>query len=413
MIGNFLLRRFDNKPAAMAVLLGAALLLASVAWAQDTPSQRTFSASLAEAQAAVRAIRGTLQGRLPTLEGFVQGNNESFARYKKGYYECSFQISSGSVGTVVQATAKITAWYDDPDVSKSGYRVLVSNGRLEADALDRIAEALGAKVAADETPLSSAKLSPSAPTPHVPVDQPLVSSETTVESMKAIRAEDEKKSAELTNLIKNLEEIQHNQSHPDDLAVVKSPKTLILAKPAENAPVLMSAEAQDEFPVLGLDGSWVHVQISGISRGWIRRTQLDMPDGFSQAGNTNKNSSESAATFKVAREETRPFSGNWPALKGKLVRIEWVELVNPGMASSQKEKLAFAKSVFLQVSEKLLGSAPNLEGVVVVFDSADGGQIAAPLSSVRALADGSVSDAAFWRQCSLDPAESFLDPGKS
>jgi hypothetical protein len=63
----------------------------------------------------------------------------------------------------------------------------------------------------------------------------------------------------------------------------------------------------------------------------------------------------------------------------------------------------------LHVSSSLNAAQPNPEGIVVVFDSADGGQIAAALSSVKALANRTLSDAAFWRQCSLDPPESFLD----
>jgi len=51
-------------------------------------------------------------------------------------------IPSLSSETSVRVTAKITAWYDDPDKLRSGYQILTSNGRLENDALDRIQEAL-------------------------------------------------------------------------------------------------------------------------------------------------------------------------------------------------------------------------------------------------------------------------------
>ncbi|HEY2547947.1 MAG TPA: hypothetical protein VGI46_17880, partial [Candidatus Acidoferrum sp.] len=332
--------------------------------------------------------------------------------------------------------AKITGWYNDPDASRSGYRILTSNGRLETDVLDRIAEVASARSSSAALPSSGAPpsanprvfASPLAagpavdartstspvvtPTPHVPVDQPFsVSRETTVASMKATRTEDDKKSAELSDYIKNLEEIQRNQAHPIDLAAIKTPQAAIFAKPSESAQTLMNAEAQDEFPVLGVNGSWVHVQISGVSRGWIRRAQLEMPAGFSQA-DTNAIQNSAVATagiFQVSKEETSPFSGSWAPLKGKPVRIEWVKPVSPGVSSSQKEKLAYAKSIFLQVSSSLPAGQPSPEGIVVVFDSADGGQIAAALSSVKALANHTLSDAAFWHQCSLDPPESFLD----
>ena len=44
---------------------------------------------------------------------------------------------------MVRVNATITAWYTDPVPAKSGYQVLPSNGRLEADFLDRLQEALG------------------------------------------------------------------------------------------------------------------------------------------------------------------------------------------------------------------------------------------------------------------------------
>ena len=118
------------------------------------------------------------------------------------------------------------------------------------------------------------------------------------------------------------------------------------------------------------------------------------------------------AHFKVAREENATFRGNWRPLQGKPVRIEWVEPSNPAISTSRKDKLAYAKYAFLRASKDSLQSQPPAEGVVVVFDSADGGQIAALLSSVKALANRTVSDAAFWRECSLDPPESFLELGK-
>src|SRR5277367_3163861 len=397
--------------------------------AQDSGNQQSFPISVAEAKAAVQTVSATSRGRLPTLEGFVQQTDLPIDRYERGYYECTFQISAAADGTVVRATAKITGWYNDPDASRSGYRVLTSNGRLEADVLDRIAEVVALKTPSVATSKSGApppanlRLSApppaggpligtgaatsavAAPTPHVPVDQSFsVPPGTTVESVKSTRTEDEKKSTELSNYIKNLEDIQRNQAHPNDLAAVKTPKAAVFAKPAENAQVLMNADAQDEFPVLGVDGSWVHVQISGVSRGWIHRSQLEMPMGFSQAeGTSTQSPSGTTGIFQVAKEETSPFSGSWAPLKGKPVRIEWVKPVNAGISSSQKEKLAFAKSIFLQVSSSMDTAQPNPEGIVVVFDSADGGQIAAALSSVKALAKPTLSDAAFWHQCSLDP----------
>ena len=435
------LSRFAKWLAAFFTILVFSPLLLQIALAQDAVYQRTFAVSVGEANAAVQKIRDSSKGRLPTLEGFVQQADQPTERFDKGYFECTFQVSPiATGGTLVRATAKVTAWYSGPDAAHSGYRVLVSNGRLESDALDRIAEALarqtaagtGSKTASPWFPGSttSGETRPSAegslilpgagtnwnahagPPLYGSTSGPSVSpsSATNLESAKTMRASEEKKSRELSNYIQNLEEIQRIQSHPSDLAAVKKNKTPVLAKPSESAQVLMEAQAQDEFQVLGVDGVWVHVQISAVSRGWIRRSQLEMPLGLSQADNTSPESSSTPnAIFRVAKEETTPFRGNWQPLKGKPVRIEWVEPTNSAISTSRKDKLAYAKSVFLRASKNLAQSQPSVEGIVVVFDSADGGQIAAPLSTVEALADHTLSEAAFWRQCSLDPQESFVN----
>lgn len=435
-----MLRHVASWPLRLFALFHLTLLCGVFVLAQSDIYQRTFLVSVNEAKAAVQAASATSKGRLPTLEGFVEQNEQPIERYEKGYFECTYQISpAAGGGTVIRASAKVTAWYSDPLAARSGYRVMISNGRLETDALDRIAESL----TPNSTPAQAKSPAPPPPGDFRRSAQPVLSapgiaantsrSASTVstphstiapafslpagadfDSIKTLRTADEKKSQELATLISNLEEIQRAQSHPNDLAAVKKSKTPVLAKPAESSQVLMTAEAQDEFQILAVENVWVHVQISGMSRGWIRRSQLEMPPSFAQGvgSNSAENSSGDNAMFKVAKEETRSFSGNWPALKGKPVQIEWVEPANPAVATSRQEKLAFAKSVFLHASASLPSSPQNTEGIVVVFDSSDGGQIAASLSSVKALANRTLTDSAFWRECSLDPPESFLDSVK-
>ena len=77
--------------------------------------------------------------------------------------------------------------------------------------------------------------------------------------------------------VKGLEEILRNQAHPANLVAVKKKDTPVLANPIENAKVLFLASAEDEFEILDANPNWVHVRISGISRGWIRRSSLEMP----------------------------------------------------------------------------------------------------------------------------------------
>jgi hypothetical protein len=385
--------------------------------------------------AAIHNVSFSLKGRLPTVEGFAEQAGQPIARYDKGYFECTFLVTPGPGGvTVVRATAKVTAWYSDPDAARSGYRVLVSNGRLESDALDRIAETLNSPASAgtsnrteSPTPAGSSTegtrkggiILPgrttnwgtrSGSSASLPLEPSASPPSTSRESAEAVSTADEKKFHELSTYIQNLEEIQRNQSHPNDLAAVKKSNTPVFAQPTESARVLMSAEAQDEFQVISLDGAWVHIQISGMSRGWMRLNQLEMPVGLSQTENVSPGSSSTPeAAFKISREETASFRGNWEPLKGKPVRIEWVEPINSGTSTSRKAKLTFAKSVFLLASQDLAHSRQSAEGIVVVFDSADGGQISAPTSSVKALADRTLSDAAFWRECAFEPPESFLE----
>lgn len=439
MSAHLVYQRLVAWPLRLAALFYLMVLCSGFVLAQNETYQRTFPVSVNQAKAAVQVASATSKGRLPTLEGFVEQNEQPIERYEKGYFECTYQISpAAGGGTVIRATAKVTAWYSDPVAARSGYRALISNGRLETDALDRIAESLtpNATPVPATPPVSPAAgdfrryappvgstpgivtnksaTSPNVLTPPVAAAPAFsVPAGANFDSIKAMRTADEKKSEELAALISNLEEIQRAQSHPSDLASVKKPKTPVFTKPAESSPVLMTADAQDEFQILAVENAWVHVQISGMSRGWIRRAQLELPSGFAPAGGADAgNSAGGGAMFKLAKEETRSFTGNWPALKGKPVQIEWVEPANPAVATSRQEKLDFAKSVFLHASSSLPSSSPTTEGIVVVFDSADGGQIAAPLASVKALANRTLTDSAFWRECSLDPPESFLDSAK-
>jgi hypothetical protein len=451
------------------VLLAAASSGSSVTHAQDSATyQRVYPRPVADVRTAVLSLHASTRGRLPTLEGFVvEQAKPPLFRYDKGFYECTFDVAPAiGGGTVVTVSTKITAFLNDPDTGVSGYRVLISNGRLENDALDRVEDALNPNAAAATAaaapppdPPASTSAPASKPAPangglrparnfapptstyngSVPASTasspggesssrsdsspaetraprtavapaaPLPTGES-VEQMRAERYADERKAQDLNAYVRNLESIQQNQSRPADLAVVRKAKTPIFTKSAEGAPVLMMAEAEDEFQVLDVSGPWVHVQISGASRGWMRRAQVEMPAGFAQVTETaDARAASGSGPFKLSKEETNPFSGTWDKLHGKNVRIEWVEA--PG-TTTPGEKLAFAKTIFLKAYDGLGSSHENVEGIVVVFDAADGGQIAATLASVKQLADKSISEAAFWRECSLDPPDTFQVSGK-
>jgi hypothetical protein len=209
------------------------------------------------------------------------------------------------------------------------------------------------------------------------------------------------------------------------LVVVKRASTPIFSKPVEGAQVLMSADAHDEFQILGLEGAWVHVQISGASRGWLRRAQVNLPVSYGGGEIVNAGEPATAATtaataspgassspFKVEKEETSRFGGKWEPLAGKNVRVVWAAPSAADPFTSANQKKSFAKEMFLKAYAEQKSATPAVDGVVVLFDSADGGQVAATMASLQKLEDGSLAGSAFWKQCSLDPPELFQDAAK-
>jgi len=337
-------------------------------------------------------------------------------------------------------TAKLTAWYTDSNPARSGYRALPSNGRLETDLLDRLSEALdpgssqganGPPPPPEPAPSSLIRL-PGAPLSAHPVSGagaplglPAPAGGVRLEGPGAAgapgsgapgsaleREQAEKHATEMRGLAQNLEEILRNQAHPDNLAAVRKFGTPVHTKPQSSAPVLFSAEAQDEFQILEVQPTWVHVQVSGASRGWIRREQVELPEGFAETpGKTKEGGATPRVTFRVTHESVSAFPGIWPPLRGKTVKAISVEPM-AGEASSAREKREFAKSLLEAEYAKVAGGGDSVTGIVIVFDAADGGQIAATIADIQRLKDGHLSEAAFWQQCSLDPPEAFQDAGK-
>jgi hypothetical protein len=477
--------RLNRRPRKtlgwMIVLLG----IAPWAEVQTTPYERTFPQSPATVEKILKDLRSTAGGRLPVLEGFADPADRPLDRFKRGYYQCTAQVTSTpSGGSRVKISAKITAWYTDPDTGKSGYQLLVSNGRVEADFLDQLQETL-AKPAARETPPPTPAAEPqkteaAQPTISAPVEaaltnaaeretppptspaveptkteaadpalsaslpQPALPSEpasskrtasgsspfntTTAptpappEDSLAGKTASDSHIDELTEQAKNLEEILRNQAHPNNLVAVKKSGTPIFASPNEGAKVVFQAAAEDEFEMLDLNPNWVHVRISGLSRGWIVRSGVEMPGDFEAAPETRASPavarapSERAnqAPFSVENEEIASFPGNWEPLRGKTVKIISVqEAKEKAKATDSQAKLEFAKSLFNREYADLTRNASTAAGVVVVFDSADGGMMAATLAVLEQWKSGTLSDQALWHRCYFDPPELFSSSSSS
>ncbi len=422
------------------VCLVMPILLALPSPAQSAASERTFPQSTLTVEKAIKQLQSSASGRLPVLDGFTRPGDRPLERFQRGFYQCAIQVSSTtSGGALVRVSAKITAWYADPDSAKSGYQVLPSNGRLEADFLDHLQDALDSQGSSSAAaPVTPAPAQPSykssAPTISAPMPSTGIPAHSTATSngpattanspfrlgngapsdlttsLATQKAVADKHMEELTKEAKGLEEILHNQAHPKNLVAVKKSGTPVLVSPAEGAKVLFLATAEDEFEILDMNVSWVHVRISGLSRGWIRRSALEVPEIYaSDARVEDPPVPANAEQFQVKNEEIASFPATWEPLQGRTVKILTVQKIgsNPS-GTGPKAKLEFTKSLFEKEYAELRKAPTSAAGVVVVFDSEDGGLAAATLPTLQQWRTGVLSDQAFWRRCFFDPPETFI-----
>jgi hypothetical protein len=402
-----------------------------IAGAQTVPYARSFSKSKEEVAKALNEFRAYAGQKLPTVEGFVATGDQPLDRYQRAFYQFSIDLLPGATSdaTIVRVSAKITAWYDDRDPSKSGYQILPSNGRLELDLLDRLTEKFGGKAVASmlrsevqapkpKIDLSVGSLGVSLPSrssasPSAETPSTLGGDEATALLVK--RKAEEMRMLQLNAELQSLQDIQRNQAYPNNLVIVKKSGIPVLARPAEGSRRLFTAAADDEFEFLDAEGEWIHVQISGASRGYIRRNGLDLPE-FASARLESQNGTaraEKPAAFRIEREDNSPFPGDWEPLKGKNVKIYTVQPVSQdSKQTGARAKLAFAGGLFRKYAAETAASAPVLAGVVVIFDSVDGGIVGATLPSVKQFAEGTLSSGNFWKQCYLDPPDAFQESRK-
>lgn len=440
----------------LSALLGLAILtlLVGRAWAQGGGYERTFPQSKATVERVLKDMQFSMAGRLPVLDGFALAGDHPLDRYQRGYFQSAVQVSANaSGGSVVRVSTKVTAWYSDAIPSRSGYQLLNSNGRLEADLLDELTAELGKRAAGNGQPQPGAANAPSAPSsstksvaqPRTAESAPASESSSSVPASPTPRLPEtggtfssslaqnlaaqrtgvpqagqnppaDRERAALKAEAESLEEILKNQTYPKNLVAVKKSGTPVVASPSLTAKTLFMATAHDEFEMLDFNRDWVHVRISGISRGWIWRNNLEMPDSVPD-GDVPASASPSAVAaelFHVTREETALFPGDWVPLRGRNVRIVSVEKVNESSKDAGPQlKLEFAKSVLDKDYAELAQKPQELAGIVLIFDSADGGMIAVTLPALQQWKAGTLSDAALWHQCFFDPPETFNASGSS
>jgi hypothetical protein len=231
-----------------------------------------------------------------------------------------------------------------------------------------------------------------------------------VAALRIRREAEEKRLQQLNAELQSLQDIQHNQAHPGNLVTVKQSGTPVLVKPAPGSRVLFTAALDDEFEFLDAEGEWIHVQISGASRGYIRRSSLELPEAIAARLKSPNGTPLDARkdSFHVTREEIGIFPGEWEALRGKSVKIYMVQPISELKETGATAKLAFATSLIQKFSRGFTPTAASDEGVLIIFDSADGGMIGSTASSAQQFASGALSRDAFLQQCYLDPPNAFL-----
>jgi hypothetical protein len=434
-----------SRLAALAAL-PALICFGAAAQPQESANERSFPQSKAAIEKVLQHMEAASSGRLPVLDGFATPIGHSLDRYQRGYYQAKFQVTpSPAGGTVVRVNVQVTAYYVDPSGAKSGYQLLPSNGRLEQDLLDQLGEQLAGseqrasrpegaapKAANQASSSASSSLSPSttvpsaeteptlsAPMPRLPDLRGEYSSNlagSLAEQQKSRTQSGAQPSAKkieedagpLQAEINSLQEVLKNQAHPKNLVAVKNSGTPVVSSASLNAKTLFLATAHDEFEMLDFNRDWVHVKISGLSRGWIWRNNLEMPGDIPESDIPPPPGSPGTALFHVTREEIAPFPGDWAPLRDKKVKIVSLEPTDDNAKDPDpKLRLEFAKTVLDKNYAELAKKSQELAGIVLIFDSADGGMIAATLTTLQRWKAGAISDAALWHQCFFDPPETF------
>jgi hypothetical protein len=397
---------------------------ASETSAQAVPYARSFATPRTQVEQALKDLQAYSGQKLPVLDGFVAAPEKPLDRYERGFYQFSIELLAGDAGgTLVRLSARITAWYADRDVSKSGYQVLPSNGRLELDFLDRLEEKLTGKRVSSASPTSS---SPQAPQPKLdlsgartaatmaaPLPQ-IAQQPDEVAALRNQRIASEKRVQQLTSELQNLQELQHTQAHPRNLIVVRKSRTPIYAKNSETSRVLFEAAANDEFEFLDEEAEWIHITISGDSRGFVRKNSIELPEGLAaKLQSSAAGPEEKFIGFRIEREETGDFPGDWAPLKGKKVKIFTVQLLSQNAKETgPTARLNYCLALFEKGLREGPGPNPAPEGVVVIFDSADGGIAAATSAKIQKFTSGTLKGEAFWQQGYLDPPDAFAPAPK-
>ena len=412
----------------LAICLSLAMLACSAAWPQsgDGPNvERTYPYSVEVVQQGLQTIGGFGGGKLPVLDGFVTSAVTQVESYERPYFQYRVHLKSVDADhTTVSVEALISALYSDPVPARSEYRALPSNGRLEADLLDRLQRALQASAATPAAPLpdsaGSTRASQAAKGKAGSAVRgslsPVSSQQQQLDAILAERQTVREKTTALQTQIDQLRSGDHKSSASAHWASVKHSGVGIMSRKNFGGPVIFRAQAEDEFEVITLEGGWAQVRLESATPAYVQAEELNLPPGLQDtgaasavaAGAANSNAGGPDLGFAVSREDVNLFSGDWARLKGKKVLFVYAQ--PRGLLSdmaSEDAKLGYAKRIFQSRLKTVLQSQPDVEGVVVVFLGNRGGVAAAALSDIKQWTEGGLSDEAFVNRCSLDPPAEF------
>lgn len=344
--------------------------------------EREFPFSVPTVKAALQNIGAYAGSRLPSLEGFAALERLNLKDYQRPYYEYKMELEpKGESHAVLRVRANISAWYTGPDAAEPGYRSLESNGHLENDLLDRLSDYLRDK-SADAATLTQ-----------------------WIATAKQQKEDSDRRVAALQEQIKKLE----NPQAPEATYVtVARARVSILSAPEDTATVILHPQIDDEFQVLEHRGVWLKVELDKGESGWVRASQVQSSVAASETAGGSKSKATAVPGFEVIRENTDEFSGEWARLKGKKALYIWARPDGSAMSRPMGNRLQFVQTLFTERYRVMAHSSQDAaDGIVVIFLDDMGGVAAASMDDIRSWVEGSLSQAAFLKKCSLDPPGAF------
>jgi hypothetical protein len=377
----------------MLVFAVSAFCRVAAAQESEKNKQREFPFPISSVEAALRQLGAYTGARLPTVEGFIRTDRAQLPKYQRAYYEYKIElVPEAADRTLVRIKANVSAWYQDPQGTQSGYQAFESNGRLESDLFDRLNDFLNSKPQLDAEPKSLA---------------------TKLGDIRRQRAQTEARIGELQDKLQKLQDTASTENPTDYACVLKSP-TLILARPAEPSTVLLRARSEDAFQILETRGAWLRVGLENSRSGWIKRAQVQVNSSGLREPAGVQTSHSLSPNFTVIREAASTFSGDWPRLKHRQALYIWARPVGLAPNLAIGEKWDFAATIFKERYRELSHTSDNPpDGIVLIFLDDRGGVAAAVLDDIRQWAEGSLSSSAFLKRCSLDPPGAFDVPGRT